>query len=226
MTGVSVEMFEFSEDIDIDDIESTADGYTTTDSNPNLSDDLRIRTEDVERWSNPDALRFSIVFERPVKMSTWDDQSTWGKTKTNQSVIISEEIFGGGFLMIGGKEGRSTAISRLMDLVGHDNDDYEKIDISTNAIDQIVSQDAQSAASVAARDIDPHTDSGYAAGNVGQSRIARTVEGGQVTWKQISSQQFGGETIGIGTESIVTYGNGWDDRDRLDYVIDIVEPNL
>lgn len=226
MTAVSVEIYEVEGTIDLDSIKSNAEGYTATYPNTNLNNDLRTRTEDIEKWSGPKALSFSLVYERPVKVSSWNGQDTWARQKENQRVILTNEIKNGGFLLIGSTEGRDTGISRLLDLMNISEDDYDNIELPTSVVEAIVNQDEQSASTVSAKDIDSHTDSASAAGTLGKSGIANRVESGDITWKQISSKEFGGQTIGIGTDSLVTYGDVWTHKDRLEYVTEIVLDKL
>lgn len=167
-----------------------------------------------------------LRYDRPHSIGHRPGERSHVKYTNQIQLRFVENLFGGGYLMIGPASKRNRVGSEVAEILGIAPDDYEHVPISSPSIARIVGEDSLDASFGWWRDIDSDTSSASVQGDIEDSVHAQDIDDdGRIVWVIFTSEQYGGK-VGISTGSVVFYGNDWT-HDRMEnYIFDVVIPNL
>ena len=187
--------------------------------------ELRITTEAVE--NNGVLVSATVAYDTLKPRGHRPAENSWYKDVERFTVRFSDTLFDdGGFVILGG--GRPGGkLLHLQDILAVSPDDYERVNLQTGTIEDIVKEDSQDSKTRTVADYDEYTEAATASGRVDETgSLGSDLESsGDTTWEMFESTEYDG-TVGVGTDSIVFYGNIWSPESMMDYIEEMIIPRI
>ncbi|WP_152419365.1 hypothetical protein [Halobiforma nitratireducens] len=188
--------------------------------------ELKITTTALNRQGG--MLRCTIEYDTLKPRGHRAHERPWYKDVERFVVQFSDGLFeDGGFVILGSKSKRASAMLHLQEVLDLSPNDYERRDIPTGVIEDIVETDSKDSKTRTVEDYDEYTETASASGRLNEmGSLGNDLEDrGNTTWEMFESMDYDG-VLGISTETVVFYGNIWEEETRIEYLENKITPKI